>query len=57
LLKDATVSEGLTTLDDPLVFISFFGELSLTSVQSNSFEVLTNCSVATLLLNIVARFS
>jgi hypothetical protein len=50
------VSVGLTAVDDPSIFIPLFDELSPTSAQRDSFEVLINCPVATLLLNIVARF-
>jgi hypothetical protein len=52
----ATVSVGLTAVDDPLIFIPSFDELSPTSAQIDSFEVFTNCHVATLLPNIVTRF-
>jgi hypothetical protein len=54
LPEDDTVS--LIALDDPSTFIPSFGELPPTSAQRDSFEVLTNCPVATLFPKIVARF-
>jgi hypothetical protein len=54
LPEDAIVS--LIAVDDPPTFISSFDELSPTSTQRDSFEVLTNFPVATLFPKIIARF-
>jgi hypothetical protein len=54
LPEDAIVS--LIAVDDPPTFIPSFNELSPTSTQRDSFEVLTNFPVATLFPKIIARF-